>query len=805
MRQRLALLPSETLRLLELGAAQGRDVDLGWLALAAGIAEPAALEALRPAFEADVLAMRDRRQAAFTHVLLRDGLYHDLPAARRVELHAALGGALEHRSDVDPRTRATGLAHHFLEAVPVAGLERALGYVCAAAERAVELQAHEEAVALLRRALASIDGARGAPAADARALRCEVLLALGLALLRAQQLDEGKLACLEAAALARALGDAERLARAALVFGTHLGFGSVDPDLVRLLDEALRGVGPSDTPLRARLLARLAAAMQPADDPTGPIVMAREALALARRVGDDRTRLEVLTAAGSALSYFADPAERVDIASELARTARAMGDKVRLARALLRLAVDHLELGQVAAADAHIAEHAVVVAELRLGAFTWVASLLATTRAIHDGRFEDAERHLAAAQATPGRPVDNGAPLTLAALRAGIDLVATRWDDLARSGPELVAQSGRTADPWYVIALRAGLAAALGDRAELARRLDEVRPHLGGWRHRLSVAWLASAVVAVRDLPLADALVEFVAPLAHRWNSWGTAPLVTQGPLVEALGRLESLLGRHDAAVGHLEDAVRQAGAIGARPHAAGAALHLAEALEARDRPGDGARAEALRADVRREAAALGMPGLLAAASLPRSPDASPAPAPDEREPTRAPAPRFTLLREGEVWTLTHGARRMRLKDTRGLRILDQLVARPGRDIHVLELLGATEAGDAGEALDAAAIKAYRARAAELRDELVEAREWGDLGRAERLQEELEAIARQLAQGIGLGDRARKEASAVERARVNVRRRLVDTLERIAAELPELARHLERGLKTGVVCSYRPD
>jgi hypothetical protein len=46
---------------------------------------------------------------------------------------------------------------------------------------------------------------------------------------------------------------------------------------------------------------------------------------------------------------------------------------------------------------------------------------------------------------------------------------------------------------------------------------------------------------------------------------------------------------------------------------------------------------------------------------------------------------------EGEVWTLTFGERTVQLRDTKGMRDLAALLARPGRDIAVHELTTSPE------------------------------------------------------------------------------------------------------------------
>jgi non-specific serine/threonine protein kinase len=106
--------------------------------------------------------------------------------------------------------------------------------------------------------------------------------------------------------------------------------------------------------------------------------------------------------------------------------------------------------------------------------------------------------------------------------------------------------------------------------------------------------------------------------------------------------------------------------------------------------------------------------------------------------------------------------------------------------------------------LDAKAKAAYKDRLEGLRDRLEEARRNSDLAGASRAEEEIDAIAETLAGAIGLGGRDRKMGSHVERARVNVQRRLKDVWKKISEHDPSLAKYLERSVKTGTWCAFHP-
>jgi hypothetical protein len=163
----------------------------------------------------------------------------------------------------------------------------------------------------------------------------------------------------------------------------------------------------------------------------------------------------------------------------------------------------------------------------------------------------------------------------------------------------------------------------------------------------------------------------------------------------------------------------------------------------------------------------------------------------------------FTL--DGEYWSLTFDGRTVLLRDVKGLRDLAQLLAHPGRDIHCLELMGASLVEhDTGPTLDAAARRAYEARVVTLRTEIDEARVANDLARVERARDELNALVEQLAAAAGLAGRSRRSGSSAERARSAVGCRIRAALKRIEQAHPALGQHLDRSVRTGVWCSYHP-
>jgi len=183
-------------------------------------------------------------------------------------------------------------------------------------------------------------------------------------------------------------------------------------------------------------------------------------------------------------------------------------------------------------------------------------------------------------------------------------------------------------------------------------------------------------------------------------------------------------------------------------------------------------------------------------------------------EPTRTvrrdpPAPGRVFRREGDYWTIAYGGALFRLRDAKGLEYLARLLAEPGRELHVLDLVAparplASGRQDAGAVLDGLAKVAYRNRLRELDEELAQARAMADSARVQRLEHELEVLARQLSAAVGMGGRDRRAASVSERARVNVARAIKASIVKITSSSSPLARHLRASVQTGTLCSYRP-
>jgi hypothetical protein len=231
---------------------------------------------------------------------------------------------------------------------------------------------------------------------------------------------------------------------------------------------------------------------------------------------------------------------------------------------------------------------------------------------------------------------------------------------------------------------------------------------------------------------------------------------------------------------------------MGARPTVVVTALDAAEVLARRGAPGDANRARALVDGVQRDAIRQGMGGAIARAADLRVRLERVAAADNGHE---GPARKLhaVLRHEQDVWRVDYEGRSVCLPDAKGLHHLAVLLSSPGTAIPAVRLANGARSAD-----PAADRAAQRARAAELEEELDEARSFNDPERIARATEALEALLAELAVGAASGP-------AGERARLNVTRAIRASVRRIAEHEPELGHLLQRAIRTGSSCTYEPD
>lgn len=803
IRQRLAPLAEPTRRLLSAAAVVGREFDLPLIEAALHTTRMVLLDQLAPAVDIEILSPVAGRAGRyrFSHALVREMIYDDLPPAERAALHRRFGNILEERHQSSIDAHLPELAHHFYEASAGGGEEKAIDYAERAGRDALRLLAYEEASEQLLRALHLSE----IGAADNAERECELLLCLAGAKNRAGQSDESAQACHRAAVLARRIGSPALLARAATglcdvgVAWTELGRS--DDTLVRILEEALRELGPQEDVLRARVMARLATELFWARAPSHTDALSAEAVALARQAGDGATLAYTLLARIHCLS---DPdayeQRRVLIDEVLALT----GGRGELAvNAYLWRSADEMQFGQKAAAQANAEKLIHAVRELRQPRDLWMIPAIRSRQTLLEGRLEDAEREVEQIL-DHASGVANAEQTYLGALFF-VRREQGRIDELTAGLAAFVSQSSITVWRTSLTLLYAETGDFVNARAEM-----DVFTSDGLQGLRRDLCWLFSVASLAEACHLCgsreQAALLYKALLPYDGNTVTEGLFCYFGPVSYYLGILAGAQGDDTTAIRHLHEALTATRAMGARPFTARILLAQAQISE-RDESVDAASAAGLRRQAGALAEAMGMKGVVSAATRPiGTPEVGAA---DDREL------RATLRHAGDYWVLTYKRRTSRMKAIKGFHHLARLLRSPGREFHVLDMTGAAVslgsraqspaiAHDLGPLLDARAKAEIQHRLDELHAHLEEAERNNDSYRAEKARAEIEQIREQLASAVGLGGRDRVRASDAERARAAVTKAIRAAIQRIERCDPALADILSVTVHTGSFCSYVP-
>ena len=579
--RRLTHLAQESNRLLLLASVLGREFPLDVLALLGGVSDDELLvwldEAIAARVVSDVHDSPGRLQ--FAHVLIRDTLYDGLTSARRPRLHKLAVAALEQLNEDHPGPHLGALAHHSIAAGEhVKGLR----YARQAANRAVELLAYDEAARLFGLALEAL--AKQPPVDPAT--RSELLIARGDALARAGGMADAREMFLAACDLARTGRLPEAFARAALGYGGNSGWQRVAGDnrLVPLLEEALRILGEDGPLLRARLLARLAGALrdEPSLEPRSSL--SREAVEIARRLGDKETLAYTLTSLFMA-TWGPDVEELVTIAEEVGRLADETGSTDAALDALtLKGVVAWLTLADEA--ETTDTAYHTLAGQLGQAAPQWQGAMQNALWALFRGEFANAEElEEQALRSGYARSSDADCSYRLAMfiMRRAQGRLA-EVESLIR---EAVDQYPGYRSFRCFIPL---LELELGRENEARRAFDELAdaefaalPRDSEWLFCLAL--LAELAAHLHDHDRAAVLYRLLGPYA-RVNAMAAGE-VALGPVARYLGILAATTSRWEEAAGHFEHAIAMNAKMGARPALAHTQHDYARMLLARDQRGD--------------------------------------------------------------------------------------------------------------------------------------------------------------------------------------------------------------------------
>ncbi|MDX6663271.1 MAG: eukaryotic-like serine/threonine-protein kinase [Solirubrobacterales bacterium] len=606
--RRLDRLSPEANQVLRVGAACGRRFRRDVVEEVACCGDAAAL--LDEAVAARLLEHSEQAGNAyvFSHALVRETLYEEIPSSQRVELHGRIGAALEKVYATGIEEHLDELARHFLEAAPAGETAKAVDYATRAGRRAFCDLAYEEAAEDFDRALAVVSMQ---PEADPRR-RCELLLAVGEAQTRAGRFGAARTVLDEAAELATELEEPSMLVKAALGISALFEVGIVDERIIELLERALAAIGEEDSSQRALLLSALAQQNYWIDPAGRAQQLSQQAVEMARRLDDPRT-----LAAALGRHYFSavgptGTEQQIAITNEMLELAARGGDRELAMTAHVYRLRSLLELGDIAGVDRELEAYTRIAEELRQPNHLWHIPVLRAMRALMDGRFAEAAGLAEEARAGGERAEEPLAAqffaiqMALVARYLGeLDPIAERVKEFAERYPAIRA--------W-----RCALAAVYSE----AGRVDEARAELerlgaddfegipfdAQWIGSISLA--AEAAANLRDARRSAQLYEILLPYDGLVVVAGRGA-ACYGPVSRYLGRLADTMGRGADAVRHMEAALATATSMGDRPVAAMLRYETATMLVARGRSGDPERALQLVSAALDSAQELGMKRLV--------------------------------------------------------------------------------------------------------------------------------------------------------------------------------------------------
>jgi DNA-binding SARP family transcriptional activator len=607
--QRLQRQSEHCRHVLTLASVVGREFDPDLLGRVSGLEEDELFAALEEAAKARLVGgvPDSSGRLRFSHILVRDALYEELSAPRRLRLHRAVAEALEVLYARNPEPHLAELAHHYLEA-GIALADKAIDYAQLAGDRAASQHGYEEAARHYASALRVLD-ATGSGEADRAG---ELLLSFAEVQSRAGNAQEAKRALQRAATLAGQAGRSDQLARAALAYGGRFAWAraSTDPALVPLLERALAAAGEQDSRTRVMLLARLAAARR--DDPGRErrVSLAEQAVEIARRMGDPVTLAAALEGQWIAVEgpEALSRGDGIAQGERLVALGEQIGDKERVFAGHDYRLQSFWMLGDRAGVEVELEALGVLAEELRQPAQRWHVNAVRTALALMEGQFERAERLISETLALGQRSESWNAVvsqrLALFVLRRAQGRLAELEDTIGRSTHEYPA----------LLRFRCALAhlyAALRREGDARATLDSLLSRDLGQEHLdtewfFSVSLLPDPCAFLGDEAAAAKLYSLLLPYEH---VYAVAAIETVfGSLARGLGVLATTLRRFDEAERHFKVAIETERRMRARPWLAHAQHDLAAMLLARGAAADRERARALLEEAAATYRELGMP-----------------------------------------------------------------------------------------------------------------------------------------------------------------------------------------------------
>ncbi|MDX6717721.1 MAG: hypothetical protein QOH30_4279 [Baekduia sp.] len=597
--RRLNRLPDAVNRVLRIAAVIGREFDLGLIAEVDELSEDEVVDALETAAGARLVSEVPSKldYFMFAHALVRESLYDELSTPRRIRLHRRVGEALEQR----PNAALAALAHHFCEAAVTGETDKAAEYARRAGEEALTALAHEDAVRHFARGIEVLDEA----AIGSTGVRAELLLGLAEALNRDRAPEKARQVATSALEISHALDDAELFGRAALA--TIVGIPPT-PDAVNgeLMEQALDLLDDADSALRSRLMANLARSISFLTRSERRLQLSADALAMARRVGDEIALVDALSIHHDATWGPDNAEERLAIADEIVSLVEGLyphggGQVYRYS--------DLMELGDIDGAQGALDSVRTAAERSRDRGMELWADIWQTALALFRGELETSEVGLMTWFSDHRGISDEFALQVFGAQFFDLRRAQGRCEEVEPAVRALVTEHPE--NPAWRAAL-AMLLTELDQPHEVRELFESLAPdNFASIRaetntYTLNVALATEACAYLGDGERADSLHRALAPYAGSNIVVGVG-LVSIGAAARYLGLLSTTAERWDEAETHFQDALAMNERMGARPWLARTAYDYGRMLQLSGRP---ARVPELLSLATALADEIGMPAL---------------------------------------------------------------------------------------------------------------------------------------------------------------------------------------------------
>lgn len=607
--RRLDRLTGECNDLLAVAAVIGRDFDLRVVVRVLGTTLEAAAANLADAVREGLVLDRDSGPAAyrFTHAVIRETVYDELPTIERLKIHQRVAAALMdlHANRIEPVL--SQLVHHYIEASALGDFEPAVDLALRAAAYDLRLHALEDACRHYDQALQMLldNGREDDPRTAVTCFRKGRV-----------ELTSGKIGpAIESLArgidLARRQGDVQLFTDCTLVL-VFTTSNMAQHQTVPLLKEALSMWPETELRRRAVILANLAFALRSTDSASEVDKVGRQAVTLARETGDPAVLVPALRLVCMGLRGRAETLpERLRLGEEALGLCGAQDDQEEVAECCYWHLLSLIEDGQVAATESLLDRYAHHAGEHHLHRHEYQARLLRVAMNLLHGEWSIAEKRIEEAL-DQGRKMNRQEAESV--FGAQMFLLNRELGRLRAMRPVVESILGeQPAQLWQPGLMLMCCEVGLPERARAA--LNAVGgedfsavPRDDMWL--ITMVFCAEASAHLGDKDRAAMLYRALLPYEQQTANHPTA--ICLGSVASYLGLLAQLIGEGDAARRHFVTGIENNRAMRAWPALARSQFWLARMLTGSKADASRDEGRQLLADVEQLAARLSMAGLAA-------------------------------------------------------------------------------------------------------------------------------------------------------------------------------------------------